>query len=209
MAEDRRVQLIRDNIGVYPDFPKKGIIFNDVFGVMLNPEAFKAMMDILKEKAASLRGQVDCVVGLDARGFLFGPTMALELGVPFVPVRKSGKLPGDLVGISYDLEYGSASVQMQQIGFQASKRVLVVDDLFATGGTMAAAVELVRKVGSTVVECVVIMELSHLNGRAKLPPNTNLTALVTYWTSFLVEVQLFSCIFTTLKANDTKHSLFK
>ena len=111
----RKIQLVKDNIGYYPDFPIPGIIFQDLFGAMMNPAANEALMSLIREKATSLKGQVDCVVGLDARGFLFGPIMALELKVPFVPIRKKGKLPGECVGVSYDLEYGSASVEMQKV----------------------------------------------------------------------------------------------
>lgn len=174
--------MVKDSIVAYPDFPKPGIVFQDVFGVMLNPAALKALMELVREKAASLKGQVDCVIGLDSRGFLFGPTMAIELGVPFIPVRKAGKLPGECVGISYDLEYGSASVEMQKVGFEGQKkrRVLIVDDLLATGGTMKAAVDLVQKVGSTPVECYVIIELAFLNGRAKLPGDVTVTSLISF-----------------------------
>jgi len=168
-AEDQRIQLVKANLTAYPDFPKPGVVFQDIFGAMLNPAALKALFELVTEKAASLKGQVDCVLGLDSRGFLFGPTMALELGVPFVPVRKRGKLPGECLGISYDLEYGTASVEIQKAALAEKKRVLIVDDLLATGGTMKAAVDLVKQLGSTPVECYVIIELTALNGRAKLP----------------------------------------
>jgi len=177
MEEDSRVKLVQNSLVAYQNFPKPGITFQDIFsGVFLKPEALEALMQLMEEKAKSLKGEVDCVVGLDSRGFLMGPTMARAIGVPFVPIRKKGKLPGECFDTSYELEYGSAEVEIQKVGFQGEnglKKALIVDDLLATGGTMEAAVKLIKQCGATSVECYVIIELKDLKGREKIHRDNN------------------------------------
>jgi len=138
---DARLALIEAKLKSYPDFPKKGILFYDLFSVLGDAEGLAAVVAVIKDIAASYRGKVDVVVGLDARGFLYAPIMAAELGVPFVPIRKKGKLPGACAEASFDLEYGSATFAIQKEAAVAEgKRVLIVDDLLATGGTLKVVI---------------------------------------------------------------------
>ena len=158
-----------------PDFPSPGIVFKDIGPLLRDPVAYAATVDAL---AAAASGAVpgstagdpgfDLVVGIEARGFLFGAPLALRTGTGFVPVRKAGKLPGQTVSTSYSLEYGQATIEIQDDAIRAGDRVLVVDDVLATGGTVAASVDLVRRCGGTVVGVVVLMELGFLDGAAAL-----------------------------------------
>jgi len=168
---------VRAAIAEFPDFPKPGIRFQDVFGIFREPEAHAALQRLMVEFVRAHRAEVEVVVGLDARGFLLGPAMALAIGVPFVPIRKAGKLPGEVEGESYTLEYGEARMEVQVGAIARGAKVLVVDDLLATGGTMAAACSLVRRAGGEVARCWVVVELAALGGRARVAEQ--LTALVT------------------------------
>ncbi len=156
-AELRR--YIRD----IPDFPKPGILFRDLTPLLANPAALKLAIQALAEPFTEAR--IDYVVGTEARGFIFGAPVALTLDVGFVPVRKPGKLPGETISASYELEYGTDHVEMHVDALSANDRVLVVDDLIATGGTAQATVALVRQVGATVAGCAFLIELSFLEGR--------------------------------------------
>ena len=159
--------LIEAHIRDIADFPHEGILFKDITPLLNHREAFAASIDGL---AAPYRGLgVDHVVGLEARGFIFGTPVAMELGAGFVPARKAGKLPSRTLEQSYDLEYGTATVEIHADAITPGSRVLIVDDVLATGGTGKAAVELVRKAGGTVVGFSVLLELSALQGREKLP----------------------------------------
>ncbi|XP_029156001.1 adenine phosphoribosyltransferase [Nylanderia fulva] len=166
MDKNHKLQILKNAIKSYPDFPEPGIIFRDIFGVFHNITALRAMKDLIVEHILFL--EIDLVVGLDSRGFLFGPMICMELGKPFLPIRKKGKLPGKVTQQKYALEYGEATFELQTDFINKGTRVLIVDDLLATGGTMAAAVELVKSAGADVVECLVIMELTSLKGRDKL-----------------------------------------
>ncbi len=149
-----------------PDFPNPGILFKDVTPLLADAEAFAATVEGL---AAPFRGErPDKVAGIEARGFIFGAPVSQLLGVGFVPVRKKGKLPGDVVAASYDLEYGSATIEVTADAFAEGDRVLIVDDVLATGGTAAAAVRLVRQCGAEVVGIAMLMELGFLQGRDAL-----------------------------------------
>jgi adenine phosphoribosyltransferase len=149
-----------------PDFPKPGIQFKDITPVLGDPRLFDACVDLL---VGDLKpGAVDAVVGIDARGFLFAAAAALKLQAGLVPVRKQGKLPYRTYEASYDLEYGSNTLAIHQDAFRPGSRVLLVDDLLATGGTAAAAVELIRKAGGQVLEISFFIELAFLKGREKL-----------------------------------------
>lgn len=162
-------EAIGRTVRVIPDYPKPGISFKDITPLLADPVAFATVVRALAE--AGRNGDevvVDAVVGLEARGFIFGTPVALELGVGFVPVRKSGKLPGATYGVAYDLEYGQARIEIHQDAIHEGSRVLIVDDVLATGGTARAAVELIEQCGATVAGLAVIGELAQLNGRAAL-----------------------------------------
>ncbi|XP_012060986.1 PREDICTED: adenine phosphoribosyltransferase [Atta cephalotes] len=166
MDKNNKLQILKNAIKSYPDFPEPGIIFRDIFGVFNNITALRAMKDLIMEHILFL--EVDLVVGLDSRGFLFGPIISMELDKPFLPIRKKGKLPGKVIQQKYTLEYGEATFELQTEFINKGTRVLIVDDLLATGGSMAAAVQLVKSIGAEVIECIVIMELTLLKGRDKV-----------------------------------------
>ena len=149
-----------------PDFPKAGIQFKDITPVLADPRLFAGTIDLLADHYKP--GSIDAVVGIDARGFIFAAAAAMKLGAGFVPVRKKGKLPFKTHEQDYALEYGSATVAMHIDALKPGARVLLVDDLLATGGTAAAASALVKKLGAQIVEIVFLIELKFLNGRAKL-----------------------------------------
>jgi adenine phosphoribosyltransferase len=149
-----------------PDFPKPGIQFKDITPVLADPQLFAATIDLLTDNFAP--GTVDAVVGIDARGFIFAAAAAMKLQAGFVPVRKKGKLPYQTHEQEYALEYGTATVAMHVDALKPGSRVLLIDDLLATGGTAAAAAALVEKLGAEILEIAFLIELSFLNGRAKL-----------------------------------------
>ena len=149
-----------------PDFPKPGIQFKDITPVLANARLFAGAIDLLTEKHAP--GTIDAVVGIDARGFIFAAAAATKLHAGFVPVRKKGKLPFTIIEQDYALEYGHATVAIHTDALKPGARVLLIDDLLATGGTSAAAVALVQKLGATIVEASFLIELQFLNGREKL-----------------------------------------
>ena len=155
-------QYIRD----IPDFPQKGILFRDITPLLASPEAFRACLDLLVARYRDANLQK--VAGIEARGFLFAAPLALELGVGLVPIRKKGKLPSVCISETYDLEYGSAVIEVHEDAVVEGDRVLVLDDLLATGGTLAAACRLVEKLNAQVVEVCTVIELAGLNGRAML-----------------------------------------
>jgi adenine phosphoribosyltransferase len=157
---------LRKHIRDIHDFPKPGILFRDLTPLLANPAALRLAVQALAEPFRS--DGIDCVVGTEARGFIFGAPVALELGVGFVPVRKPGKLPHDTISASYDLEYGSDHVEMHVDAIAKGARALVVDDLIATGGTAVATVDLVRQLGAKVVGCAFLVELTALEGRKTL-----------------------------------------
>lgn len=158
-------ELVKANIADYPDFPKPGILFRDIFPVLTNPEAFRAVQELLSSRISCLNPQPDVIAALESRGFLFGPALALQLKLPFVPIRKKGKLPGKLHSVTYSLEYGSDTIEIQESSIGKGQNVVILDDLLATGGTLGAACSLIEKCGANVLECVVVMELLDLKGR--------------------------------------------
>jgi len=149
-----------------PDFPKPGIIFKDITPLLNNPEAFKAAIDQLASRYAGKR--IDKIVGIEARGFIFAGALAYRLGTGMVPVRKKGKLPYKTLSETYELEYGTDTMEMHEDAIKPGDHVLVLDDLIATGGTLAATCRLVEKLGGSIVEVAILIELSFLNGRAKV-----------------------------------------
>lgn len=155
--------LIRD----IPDFPKPGILFRDITTVLNHGEGWRFLVDSLAERCQEF--QPEYIVGIESRGFILGAPVAYKLGIGFVPVRKPGKLPAAVFSQDYDLEYGSDRVEMHQDAFPAGSRVLILDDLIATGGTAAAASHLVEQAQGVLVACGFVVELAGLGGRAKLP----------------------------------------
>ena len=162
MVEAVIKKFIRD----VPDFPKQGIIFKDITPLLHDHAAFGSTIAKLVERYSKM--DVDLIVGIESRGFLFGTPLAHQLKTGFVPVRKKGKLPYETVSVSYDLEYGSATIEMHTDAVKKGQRIVVIDDLLATGGTAGAACKLLTDQGATVVECAFIVELEFLNGREKL-----------------------------------------
>ena len=148
-----------------PDFPQPGVMFKDVTPLLADPHAFAVVVAAL---AARHEGVVDLVAGVEARGFVVGAALAHALGVGFVPVRKAGKLPGETVSIAYELEYGSAEIEVHADALVGGERVLLVDDVLATGGTAAAAWDLLERVGAEVVAFECVVELAFLGGRPRL-----------------------------------------
>jgi adenine phosphoribosyltransferase len=172
-------QRIKAAIRDVPDFPKPGILFRDITPVMEQPLLSLAVVEGFREALQDV--PVDAIAGIESRGFLYGMPLALKLGVPFITVRKKGKLPWKTVSHKYDLEYGSAEIEMHVDSVKPGMRVLVHDDLLATGGTAAAAAELIRKQGGTVAAFSFVIELSFLNGVGRLRPfNTRIIRLATY-----------------------------
>jgi adenine phosphoribosyltransferase len=151
-----------------PDFPKPGILFKDITPLLGNPEAFQATIDRLGGEFAGR--QLDAIGAAEARGFLFAAPLALKLGVGLVPIRKPGKLPYSTVSMEYQLEYGSDRLEMHSDALSPGHRILLVDDVLATGGTMKACCDLVRQTGAEVVACAFVVELLFLKGRERLAP---------------------------------------
>jgi adenine phosphoribosyltransferase len=160
------MDLLKTRIRHVPDFPKPGILFYDVTTLLRDPHGFKLAIDSLSEPYHD-RG-ISLVVGIESRGFILGAAVADRIGAGFVPVRKVGKLPHTKIRVSYDLEYGTDSLEMHSDAIEKGQKVLVVDDLLATGGTARATVDLVRQLGGDVHAVTVLIELVELNGRAKL-----------------------------------------
>jgi adenine phosphoribosyltransferase len=159
-------KTVRDYIRTIPDFPHEGIMFRDVTTLFANPRGFRMAVDQLLHPYAG--EDIDVVVGLEARGFILGGAIAHQLGKGFVPIRKKGKLPGATIEQSYTLEYGEAVMEIHSDAIEAGAKVLVVDDLLATGGTAAAGIKLLEKLGGNVVGCAFVIDLPELGGRAKL-----------------------------------------
>ncbi|XP_008279729.1 adenine phosphoribosyltransferase isoform X2 [Stegastes partitus] len=171
-GSESKLQLVHKHIRAFPDFPKKGVLFRDICPILKDAAALTAVIDLFEEHVRISHQQVDLIVGLDARGFLFGPLLAQRLGVGFVLIRKKGKLPGATVSVSYDLEYGKAEAEVQEDAVAAGQKVLIIDDLLATGGTLYAACELMRKQQAEVLGCMVVIELRELNGIDKVKPHS-------------------------------------
>jgi adenine phosphoribosyltransferase len=157
---------LKDHIRGIPDFPKPGILFYDISTLLAEPKAWRETINRLAEIVGPYKP--DVLAGIESRGFLVAAPLALALGCGFTMVRKAGKLPGETVAYSYDLEYGSDTIEIQDDAVKPGQRVVILDDLLATGGTLAAAVELFEKVGAEVVGTACIIELTFLNGRSKL-----------------------------------------
>ncbi len=157
---------LREYIREIPDWPQKGILFRDITTLLADRQAYAAALDALC--ADFVDGGVDYIAAVEARGFIFGAAVAQKLGVGFIPIRKKGKLPWQTESISYDLEYGTDTLEIHRDAFRSRAKVLMVDDLLATGGTMAAACRLIEKIGGVVVGIAFLVELVGLGGREKL-----------------------------------------
>lgn len=158
---------LKETIRSIPGWPIEGVIFRDLTTLMQDPDAFRESCDILYERYKDQN--IDKIVGIDARGFVFGAVLAYKLGIGFVPVRKKGKLPWKTIEESYSLEYGEDTLEMHEDAVEKGEKVIIVDDLIATGGTVGATVKLVEKLGADIIELAFIVELPDLNGRAQIP----------------------------------------
>ncbi|MCB9754422.1 MAG: adenine phosphoribosyltransferase [Myxococcales bacterium] len=176
--ESAREQL-RAVVRAVPDFPKPGILFRDITTVLADKSALETAIRLHADAVADLVGQVDCVVGIESRGFLFGIPVAERLGAAFAPVRKPGKLPAAVVEQSYELEYGEDRLQLHADAIRPGAKVVVVDDLLATGGTAEATCKLIARLGGEVTCCLFMIELDALAGRARLAP-TRVESLIHY-----------------------------
>ncbi|XP_010491811.1 PREDICTED: adenine phosphoribosyltransferase 5-like [Camelina sativa] len=163
---DPRLEAISAAIRVVPYFPKKGIMFQDITTLLLDHKAFKHTIDIFVDRYRDM--QISVVAGVEARGFLLGPSIALAIGAKFIPLRKPGKLPGKVISESYELEYGHDRLEMHVDTVEPGERVIIIDDLVATGGTLSAAISLMESQGAEVVECACVIGLPEVKGQHKL-----------------------------------------
>ncbi len=159
-------EYIKSKVRSIPDWPIKGVIFRDITTLLLDPPAFKKICAIFYDRYVNEK--IDKIVGIDARGFLFGSVLAYKLDIGMIPIRKNGKLPYNTISESYTLEYGEEIIEIHEDAIQKGERVVVIDDLMATGGTISAAANLVEKLGGEIFECSFVLELPDLNGREKL-----------------------------------------
>jgi adenine phosphoribosyltransferase len=173
-GERELTRLIAERIRDVPDYPQPGVVFKDITPLLADGEAFRAAIDVLAEAY----GPVDKVAGIEARGFILAAPVAARLGAGFVPIRKKGKLPGATFAQDYELEYGTATIEVLTDAFDPGDRVLIIDDVLATGGTARATADLVLRAGAQVAGIAVLLELSFLHGRAKLV-GLPVTALLT------------------------------
>lgn len=168
MTDDTRIDRVRGLIRSIPDFPKPGIQFKDITPLLADPEGFTTALDLLAEAYAGKR--VDSIIGIESRGFIFGAALAARMSASFVPVRKPGKLPGDTLRQEYELEYGTDAVEIHTDALEPGERVVIVDDLIATGGTARATGDLVRRLGGELLGYAFVLELSFLDGAKSLAP---------------------------------------
>ncbi len=166
MQKPAKAKSVKDYIRTIVDFPHEGILFRDVTTLFADPRGFRICVDQLLEPYAGLR--IDKVAGLEARGFILGGAVAHQLSTGFVPIRKKGKLPGQTISQAYKLEYGDAVVEVHDDAMQPGEKILLVDDLLATGGTAEAGIKLIERLGAQVIGCAFVVDLPELGGRAKL-----------------------------------------
>ena len=162
------LENLRTGVRDVPDFPKKGIIFKDITPILKDGRLFRSSVDLFLEQCAGKK--IDKIVGIDARGFLFGSAVAYELGIGFVPLRKKGRLPYKTESAKYSLEYGEAEMELHVDAIVRGEKIVLIDDLLATGGTSASATTLIKKVGGELVAAIFLIELEFLKGRKKLEP---------------------------------------
>ena len=171
------MKRIEDYVRSIPDFPEEGIIFRDVTSVLQDADGLHLAIDLMQEKIKDL--EFDVVVGPESRGFIFGVPIAYNLHKPFIPVRKKGKLPCETVSMEYELEYGTATIEIHKDAIKPGQKVVIVDDLMATGGTIEAIIKLITQLGGEVVGSVFLMELAGLEGRKKLE-GQNVQSVIVY-----------------------------
>ena len=169
---------VRKNVRQVPDFPKPGILFLDITTATKDAKSFQISLDFLYDQFKNEK--VDYVAGIESRGFIFGAALAYELGIGFVPLRKPGKLPGETLSQDYALEYGTDTLQIHKDAIESGKRVVIIDDLLATGGTAGAACNLIKQTGAKVVAAAFVIELQDLNGRAKMPEDVEVVSMLVY-----------------------------
>ncbi len=167
-------EIIKD----YKNFPKKGITFRDFTPLLNNPKAWNFVITYFKDISKELKP--DKIVGIESRGFIIGSVLANELGIGFVPIRKKGKLPGEIVSIKYQLEYGTDELEIKRDSLSKESRIIITDDLLATGGTANAAINLVKKLDAKVISAFFIIELTGLNGRDRLKDSSEIFSMVKY-----------------------------
>lgn len=160
------MKKIEEYVRSIPDFPEPGVIFRDVTSILQDPEGLHLSIDLIQEKLNGI--EFDVIAGTESRGFIFGMPVAYNLHKPFIPVRKKGKLPCETVSMEYALEYGTAEIEIHKDAIKPGQKVVIIDDLIATGGTIEAAIKLVEKLGGEVVKVIFLMELAGLKGREKL-----------------------------------------
>lgn len=168
---------LKEHIRGIPDFPIPGILFYDISTIMRSNEAMEYVIDSLHSQIKDW--QPDIIAGIESRGFLFATPLAMKMDLPMMMIRKAGKLPGEVVSYEYDLEYGTDTIQIQADAIQTGQKVVIIDDLLATGGTLEASIKLCQKVGGEVIGCGVVIELDFLNGRNNL--SAPCKSLVHYW----------------------------
>ncbi|MFC4555182.1 adenine phosphoribosyltransferase [Georgenia faecalis] len=165
MTPDELAELLRSHVREVPDFPEPGVLFRDITPLLADGPAFAALVDGLAER---YRGTIDAVAGLESRGFILAAPLAHALGVGMITVRKAGRLPGPVLGVDYSLEYGTARLELRSETVAEGSRVLIIDDVLATGGTAAAAIDLIERSGGTVAGLAMLIELVALEGRSKI-----------------------------------------
>jgi adenine phosphoribosyltransferase len=171
-------ELVKAKIRDIPDFPKEGIIFKDITTAIKDPETFRRIIDFLTLQYKD--AGIDYIAAIESRGFIFGAPLSYNLNAGLVVIRKPGKLPAKVEQVSYELEYGTDSVEIHSDAIESGKKVLLIDDLLATGGTAAAACDLIKKIGGIPVGIAFVVELEFLDGRKKLPQDIDITSMVKY-----------------------------
>jgi adenine phosphoribosyltransferase len=175
--QDNRITKIRNIIRDIPDYPKKGILFKDITTLLQDSEHFNLAIDVLIESVQKM--SFDAVAAIESRGFIFGSVLSYEMGIGFIPIRKPGKLPADVISEEYALEYGTDKIEMHKDAIAPGQKILIVDDLLATGGTAKAACNLIEKSGGSVEALLFLIELSFLNGR-NLFKGYKVTSIIDY-----------------------------
>lgn len=178
MTTINSVEFVKSKIRDILDFPVKGIVFKDITTVLRDKDGYQEIIKFLTEKFKDKN--IDYIAGIESRGFIFGAALAYELGAGFVPLRKPGKLPGETLSQDYQLEYGTDTLQIHKDAIEQGKKVVIVDDLLATGGTAGAACKLIQQTGAEVVAAAFVIELKDMNGRAKIPDNVETVSMIVY-----------------------------
>lgn len=172
------IQLVKEKVRDIPDFPKKGIVFKDITTVLKDPKAFNGVIDYFVEK---LQGKkIDYIAAIESRGFIFAAPLAYKLNVGLIIIRKPGKLPAETEKMTYDLEYGTDTIEIHKDSIEKGASVVLIDDLLATGGTASAACKLIKKVGGKLEAAGFVIDLTFLNGRSKLPQDLEIITMVEY-----------------------------